>query len=87
MANAILRLPAARSLAGLSRSTIYARIAGGTWPRPVRLGPRAVGWPASEIDALIRATIAGASDDELRRLVERLHSARASAADSIEVAP
>ena len=29
---------------GLSRSTIYARVKVGTFPAPVSLGPRAVGW-------------------------------------------
>ncbi|MEA3043015.1 MAG: prophage regulatory protein [Sphingomonadales bacterium] len=34
---------------GLSRSTIYRRIAGGTFPRPKQVGPQAVRWPRSEI--------------------------------------
>lgn len=34
---------------GLSRSTIYARVANGTFPKPVNIGPRAVGWVESEI--------------------------------------
>ena len=46
----ILRLPAVKARTGLSRSTIYLRIAQGTFPKPVSLGGRAVGWPESEID-------------------------------------
>lgn len=34
---------------GLSRSTLYAMMAQGTFPRPVRIGLRAVGWLESEI--------------------------------------
>lgn len=37
-------------LTGLSRSTIYAMIAEGTFPKPLRLGKRAVGWPESAIN-------------------------------------
>lgn len=50
MANAILRLPAVKTSVGLSRSTIYQRIADGTFPNSVNLGGRAVGWLESEIE-------------------------------------
>ena len=46
----ILRRPQVEARTGLSRSTIYARIQDGTFPRPILLGTRAVGWLASEID-------------------------------------
>ena len=39
-----LRLPEVLERTGLSRSTIYVRLAEGRFPRPVRLGGRAVGW-------------------------------------------
>lgn len=43
---------------GLSRSTIYARIAAGTFPSPIDLGGgRAVAWLESDIDAWIRQRI------------------------------
>jgi len=45
----ILRLPAVKACTGLSRSTIYLRIAEGTFPKPVNLGGRAVGWLEVEI--------------------------------------
>jgi prophage regulatory protein len=38
---------------GLSRSTIYDYIARGLFPRQRRLGPRRVGWLASEVRAWI----------------------------------
>lgn len=50
MANTILRLPAVKTRTGLSRSTIYLRVSGGSFPRPVSLGARAVGWLESEVD-------------------------------------
>ena len=50
MAYTILRLPTVKSRTGLSRSTIYLRIAEGRFPKPISLGDRAVGWIESEID-------------------------------------
>ena len=40
----IYRRPDVEQLVGLSRSTLYAMMADGTFPKPVRLGKRAVGW-------------------------------------------
>ena len=50
MANAILRLPDVKARTGLSRSTIYLRISEGSFPKPVSLGGRAVGWIESEVN-------------------------------------
>ncbi len=57
MANSILRLPDVKTRTGLSRSTIYQRIATGTFPKPISLGPRAVGFIESEIEAWLQARI------------------------------
>lgn len=76
MANTILRLPAVKAETGASRSTIYLRIQQGLWPKPVRLGPRSVGWPACEVAAINAARIAGLSDQEIRGLVANLEAAR-----------
>jgi prophage regulatory protein len=42
----------------------------------VALGPRAVAWPESEVDALIAARIAGHDPHQIRELVDRLHAQR-----------
>ena len=54
----VLRLPQVQARTGLSRSTIYMRVAQGSFPKPVRLGARAIGWIESEVDAWIREQIA-----------------------------
>jgi prophage regulatory protein len=72
----ILRRPQVEAQCGYGRSTLYLRIAQGLWPRPVRLGARAVGWPASDVAAINGARIAGKSDDEIRDLVSRLQRGR-----------
>jgi prophage regulatory protein len=72
----ILRRRQVESASGYSRSTIYLRITQGLWPKPVSIGPRAVGWPANEVDALNAARIAGKGEHEIRSLVTRLEAAR-----------
>ena len=49
MANRFLRRPEVEKLTGLSRGTIYAKMNEGTFPRPRRIGRRAVAWPESEV--------------------------------------
>ena len=41
----MLRRPEVELRTGLARSTIYDLMTKGLFPRPVRLGKRAVGWP------------------------------------------
>jgi len=53
----ILRLPAVQARTGLSRSTIYLRISEGSFPKPVSLGGRAVGWVEAEINAWLNRQI------------------------------
>ena len=52
-AGAILRRGKVEQEVGLKRSTIYQRIQEGTFPRPIRLGERAVGWRASDIEQFL----------------------------------
>ena len=76
MTHTILRIPSAKTQSGYSRSTIYLRISQGLWTKPVSLGPRAVGWPAIEIESLNAARISGKTDAEIRELVLALHTKR-----------
>lgn len=49
----LIRRPVVQARTGLSRSTIYLRIAEGTFPPPISLGARAVGWVEAEVAAWI----------------------------------
>jgi prophage regulatory protein len=62
MATAILRLPAVKTRTGLSRSTIYLRVSEGSFPKPVGLGGRAVGWVEEEIDDWLAERIAASRE-------------------------
>lgn len=45
----LVRLKEVIDCTGLGRSTIYKYIAEGTFPKPVSLGDRCVGWVESEV--------------------------------------
>jgi prophage regulatory protein len=51
----LLRLRDVKQKTGLGTSTIYRRIADGTFPVPRSLGPNTVRWLQSEIDTWIEA--------------------------------
>ncbi|MCW5879705.1 MAG: AlpA family phage regulatory protein [Anaerolineae bacterium] len=59
MAKAILRIPAVCSRIGLSRSSVYDRLNPSSksfdpsFPRPISIGPRSVGFVEEEIDRWI----------------------------------
>ena len=50
MAKKVLRLEAVKAKVPYSTSTIYEKMAAGEFPKPIRLGARAVGWIEEEID-------------------------------------
>jgi prophage regulatory protein len=72
MAVQILRRPMVQSRTGLSRSAIYLKIAEGTFPKPISLGARAVGWLDAEVEEW---------------LSDRIKLSRASAVHSLEPEP
>jgi prophage regulatory protein len=57
MGYSIERLPAVLNRTGLSRSSIYLKVNKGTFPKPIKLGERAIGWIASDIDQWIERQI------------------------------
>lgn len=51
----LLRRREVQTLTTLSKSTLYAKIKDGSFPRPLSLGKQAVAWRASDIEAWIQA--------------------------------
>lgn len=70
--NRILRKPEVLKRTGISMSSLYNKVTDGTFPPPIPLGERAVGFVSSEVDAFIDYMIAGKSQDDLRELVKNL---------------
>ena len=71
-----VEIPTVKARTGLSRSTIYLRISRGTFPAPVSLGGRAVGWIEAEVNAWLAARIA-----QRRLIAPRPERRTAAAAD------
>lgn len=54
----ILRRRQVEARVGLRRSTIYQGVADGTFPRPIRLGARSVGWVEHEVQRWLADRVA-----------------------------
>ena len=57
MTEQIYRLGRISEITGLSRSWIYLAMKKGEFPKPIKLGKRAIGWPASVVEAWIQERI------------------------------
>jgi prophage regulatory protein len=53
--DAMLTSDTVLSVAGMSSSSMYRQIAAGTFPKPIKIGPRCARWKASEIKAWLRS--------------------------------
>ena len=78
--NSFLRLRQVTTKTKLGRTTTLEQVKAGLWPPPIKLGARAVAWVEREIDEVLAARIAGASDVEIRALVRALVAVRARSA-------
>ena len=58
----LLRLPAVLDWTGLGRSALYALMKAREFPRPLRIGVRAVAWLEDEVDEWIRKRPRGGSE-------------------------
>ena len=74
----LLRRPEIEQRCGLTRSTIYRLMDDDRFPRPVRVGPKAVRWLESDIDAWVASRPRTAGAD--RRSPARAGSAAAGRA-------
>ena len=53
----ILRRKQVEARTGLARSTIYQHVRAGTFPAPISLGAKSVGWIEAEVNAWLEARI------------------------------
>ena len=52
--SSILRLRTVMARTGLTRPTLYRKIAEGTFPRQIRISTNGIGWRESAVDAWLR---------------------------------
>ena len=58
MVTRVLRLPEVLVRTGLSKSSIYLRISQGSFPKPIPLGGRSVGWVEEQVEQWLERQIA-----------------------------
>ncbi|WP_077340026.1 helix-turn-helix transcriptional regulator [Pseudocolwellia agarivorans] len=68
----ILRRNKVLEMTGFSKSTLYNRNHDGSFPPPINLGGRSVGFVQSECEATLQAMIAGLPKEEIQTLVKSL---------------
>ena len=73
---ALLRLPEVMRHSGYSRSMLYYLVSQGLYPKPIKIGVRAVAWISAEVEAIGQARIAGKSIEEMKNLISQLQIAR-----------
>ena len=62
-ADRFIRLAEVKERTGISRSAIYAAVKDGTFPKPVQLGSRSIGWLESEITKWIDQRVQSSRQD------------------------
>ena len=53
----VLRRKQVQHITGLSRSSIYAKVSEGTFPKPIKLSERSVGWLEHEIQQWLQSRV------------------------------
>jgi len=53
----VIKLKDVINTTGLSRSSIYAYMAKGVFPKPIQLGPRAVAWVEEEVQSWLQVRL------------------------------
>ena len=74
--NIFLSLKEALTHQHRSRSSHLRDIENGYCTTPINIGPRSVVWLANELEQIRAARIAGLTDSEIKKLVNRLHEER-----------
>lgn len=72
----LIRLPETLKLCAQKRASFYAALKSGLYPPAISIGARSVAWVKAEVEAVLKARIAGKSEEEIRILVNKLKENR-----------
>lgn len=59
----VLRCPAVLEKTGMTRAGMYREMANGSFPKPIKLSAKAVGWVEEQVDAWIEKRIAASQSE------------------------
>lgn len=76
----IKKQPAVEAVFGIARSTVWHHVKHGLLPKPIKIGPRAVGWISDELEAVMNARIQGKGNAEIKALIIDLEQRRSQVA-------
>lgn len=71
MVTPLLRRPEVQSLTSLSRSSLFALVAAGRFPRPVRVSSRRVAWLQTDIEAWLAEKVSARDAGNSKALVQQ----------------
>jgi prophage regulatory protein len=80
MTTQLVRPHALAERLSISLSSLWAAEKRGEFPPRIKIGDRAAAFVESEVEQILTARIAGASSDEIRRLVQRIVAGRSALA-------
>ena len=61
MQQTLQRLPRVMETTGLKRASLYAKVKSGEFPKPVKIGARAVAWVSTDVERWVAQRIGGAA--------------------------
>lgn len=79
----ILKLSDALGRYGKKETSYREDMAAGLAPQLIKIGPRAVGIPEHELNLVIQARIASLTNDEIRKIVSKIHADRSRTAKNL----
>ena len=71
-----ITLPEVLRRKGGGKSTLYAEIKEGYFPKPIKLGLRRIGWPEHEVDAVMQFFLRGENKTKLKAFVKKVEANR-----------
>ena len=77
----VIRPKELAKIRGISIMTLRNEVSSGIFIQPISLGERAKGYPLKEVNALLAYRNKGASKQEMKDFVERIHVKRAAEQD------
>jgi prophage regulatory protein len=75
-----LRVRKVTEMVGFSKTTLYARVRSGTFPKPIVLGPQTVAFLESEVLDWMQNQIAQSDSPRATRQARAIHAARVAIA-------
>ena len=58
------------------RSSLYAKVSKGLFPKPVKVGSRKIAWPQSEVDQMMNFYLSTTNEEDTKSFVTKIEKIR-----------